>query len=736
MKTLLLLLFGALCLPMFGSPHQRETKNTFSISNTETFFDETGDVLDYGSLYSPLEYQGQEGITFASNEGNGEVLLSQNYSKWVSGENKESSIIDGSLFNPGKNILVYSWTAPKTGTYTIKGLLYNHYAFTSTEDLSAYNVAPRIAQTSGTRDGVTLSASFSSSFTTNYSGNYETRSLTTDYKLFVNKAYFCTAGDSLKIYINGNIDYTDDDVSIYMDVKYSTPITSFTFTGTDSQVFDSLGTSNSICANPGAKIKYDSTKGVHFGNNAADDNLKFFVDPNFANTDFTDYLTEFSVHVRFTIEGELDDWTYIFSTTSHEGTQSTRGFALGLNKMYPEAYDNGRLKYCLQVRANEKGTGFFSVTNGWINDLHDGGTYDVYVNCSTRLKKIEAFCSGPYNSDYPFTNASGTSAMILDDSWTMYNPGYHGLTMGCFNEAGEQQFHGWISQFEVFDNFYHYDKDPSLVVGPARASEVNPISVTGVQTLSPINFRATVEELINEAPNEVELTLSDSSKVNDSIVWNNNPICIVGEYYLIGTTNTKFPGKCWTVKVPIDAAVVTLVRNLRYESITAYAPGAKNELPKTNGGIYYEYYTDKEMTSEFTSDTFTASTKIYVISNYITYYINYVLDGGINNDANPSTFTIKDVSIYLYDPSKEGYTFDGWYLEDTFENKVTEIDCLSLSSVTVYAKWIKNNVKPNTNKKGINMTPIIVVSAICGSVILIAGAVTVIISIKRKKAKE
>lgn len=45
-------------------------------------------------------------------------------------------------------------------------------------------------------------------------------------------------------------------------------------------------------------------------------------------------------------------------------------------------------------------------------------------------------------------------------------------------------------------------------------------------------------------------------------------------------------------------------------------------------------------------------------------------------------------------PVREGYTFDGWYTEASFVTKVTEITGLSTGDVTLYAKWTKDEEKP------------------------------------------
>ena len=64
--------------------------------------------------------------------------------------------------------------------------------------------------------------------------------------------------------------------------------------------------------------------------------------------------------------------------------------------------------------------------------------------------------------------------------------------------------------------------------------------------------------------------------------------------------------------------------------------------------------------------------------------ITYELNGGVNNENNPTGY--KSDVVTLYDPSREGYDFSGWYLEPGFINKVTSLN-KSMGKVTVYAKW-------------------------------------------------
>lgn len=55
----------------------------------------------------------------------------------------------------------------------------------------------------------------------------------------------------------------------------------------------------------------------------------------------------------------------------------------------------------------------------------------------------------------------------------------------------------------------------------------------------------------------------------------------------------------------------------------------------------------------------------YTTINYGRFLINYILNGGVNNSENPSTYTTAD-RIKLKEPTKDGYTFEGWYTSSKF----------------------------------------------------------------------
>ena len=80
------------------------------------------------------------------------------------------------------------------------------------------------------------------------------------------------------------------------------------------------------------------------------------------------------------------------------------------------------------------------------------------------------------------------------------------------------------------------------------------------------------------------------------------------------------------------------------------------------------------------------------------YTITYHLNEGTNSNQNPSTYTLLD-EITFATPTRRGYTFDGWYLEDTFDNQIDSIALNTINNIEVYAKWICHvNYSINNNK--------------------------------------
>lgn len=70
-----------------------------------------------------------------------------------------------------------------------------------------------------------------------------------------------------------------------------------------------------------------------------------------------------------------------------------------------------------------------------------------------------------------------------------------------------------------------------------------------------------------------------------------------------------------------------------------------------------------------------------------TFDIVYELNGGTNHADNPKKYSTDKLPVELKAPSKTDFTFEGWYKEKGFENKVKKIEKGTTGNLTFYAKW-------------------------------------------------
>ena len=91
---------------------------------------------------------------------------------------------------------------------------------------------------------------------------------------------------------------------------------------------------------------------------------------------------------------------------------------------------------------------------------------------------------------------------------------------------------------------------------------------------------------------------------------------------------------------------------------------------------------------------------VYVKFKPTTYTITYNLNSGTNNPGNPSTYTYESSAITLQDPTRDGYTFGGWYTEVGLVNRVYSIAAGSNGNKAFWAKWTekKSTVTVNANQ--------------------------------------
>jgi uncharacterized repeat protein (TIGR02543 family) len=86
------------------------------------------------------------------------------------------------------------------------------------------------------------------------------------------------------------------------------------------------------------------------------------------------------------------------------------------------------------------------------------------------------------------------------------------------------------------------------------------------------------------------------------------------------------------------------------------------------------------------------------------YTLTYNLDGGVNG-LNPASYTVEDQLITLLAATKEGYTFNGWYLESSYTTLVTQINPADTKNSTLYARFTINTYTITFDTDGGSLIP-------------------------------
>lgn len=114
--------------------------------------------------------------------------------------------------------------------------------------------------------------------------------------------------------------------------------------------------------------------------------------------------------------------------------------------------------------------------------------------------------------------------------------------------------------------------------------------------------------------------------------------------------------------------------------------------PKREGYTFTGWYKDlvSETKFSFTEDV-TASQTIYAKWTANQYNLTFDVNGGDSLDSSENTKTVTYDEKYgdLPIPTREGYTFQGWFTDDTFTNEITETSDVKITSDTeLIAKWL------------------------------------------------
>ncbi len=117
-------------------------------------------------------------------------------------------------------------------------------------------------------------------------------------------------------------------------------------------------------------------------------------------------------------------------------------------------------------------------------------------------------------------------------------------------------------------------------------------------------------------------------------------------------------------------------------------------------------YANKEVVSKLTTKD-NGTVTLYAKWKPKTYTITYELNGGVNDESNPTSYTPETPTIVLKSATKEGYVLAGWYKDSALTSKVTRIFKGTAGNRTLYAKWepLKYTIEYNGNNNTGGNTP-------------------------------
>lgn len=195
----------------------------------------------------------------------------------------------------------------------------------------------------------------------------------------------------------------------------------------------------------------------------------------------------------------------------------------------------------------------------------------------------------------------------------------------------------------------------------------------------------------------------------------------------LGTSNNLMWGPGWQkINISLDP------EGFSETPSSVYRPGSDDATPfdyKNITAIKFGLWHNSQRTTRVLVDSFrfisdTEFVTEPVIKNYtITYNTN---GGELPNDA--KTIIATGEHYVLPIPTRNGYTFDGWYDNDMLlGNNIEEVD--GTQNITLYAKWIKNQQPSNSDNLGL----ILGLSIGGGVIVLSAAALTAVLVIKKRK---
>ena len=165
----------------------------------------------------------------------------------------------------------------------------------------------------------------------------------------------------------------------------------------------------------------------------------------------------------------------------------------------------------------------------------------------------------------------------------------------------------------------------------------------------------------------------------------------------IGTTDSgektlyaKFVPEKYEIKYELDGGANSAENPVEY----SYGIGVESFKDAVKDGYSFEgWYSDDTYSTKIESIGTTETGEVTLYAKFVpgVYEINYELDGGTNSDENPVSYTFGIGVDSFKDAEKEHYSFEGWYADAEFTEKVEAIAATEFGDKTLYAKFLPDS---------------------------------------------
>ena len=236
----------------------------------------------------------------------------------------------------------------------------------------------------------------------------------------------------------------------------------------------------------------------------------------------------------------------------------------------------------------------------------------------------------------------------------------------------------------------------------ANMKEISDVVVRDAENniIVAVGYDATVRKLVNldsiygiytNAENTIKLNGLGAIAVNDAtgtyVVENGIVKATVdGVFYHITLDQEN---GTYTSTIPMATVTFDSVEGTSCEAVEVNLTMPVGELPTTTreGHVFMGWYDN----AEFTGNPVTAE---YIVNGEVTLYAKWLAKVTLTIDTNEGTAidpidTAASLPIESpVEPTREGYRFDGYFCEETFENTFSFADGIT-TNTTIYVKWVK-----------------------------------------------